>query len=205
MTRMDIHGGWTVRAVRGDVPADLDLPADRGIPATVPGCVHLDLLAAGLIPDPYLDENERLLAWIGRVDWRYETVFAWAGGDDPVDLVALGLDTVAEIELNGAALGRAANMHRTHRFPAAHLLRPGDNTLAVTFTGALRAAEQAACDLGPRPHVNRHPFNAVRKMACDYGWDWGPETLTAGIWRPIYLETRRAAGIAGVRDRKSVV
>ena len=43
--------GWTVRAVGGDVPEEL---AGVSVPAAVPGCVHLDLLAAGLIPDPYL-------------------------------------------------------------------------------------------------------------------------------------------------------
>ena len=63
-----------MRAVGGDVPEQL---AGVSVPATVPGCVHLDLLAAGLIPDPYLDENEELLSWIGRVDWRYETTFEW--------------------------------------------------------------------------------------------------------------------------------
>ena len=204
MTATDIHEGWTVRAVGGEVPAQL---VGVRVPATVPGCVHLDLLAAGLIPDPHLDENERELAWIGRVDWRYETTIGRDGpgvdgADDPdaeVDLVALGLDTVATVELNGTVLGRASNMHRSYRFPAAHLLRPGENTLAVTFTGALTAAEQAARELGPRPHVNPHPYNSVRKMACDYGWDWGPATTTVGIWRPILLETWSGAGIDSVR------
>src|SRR3954451_4259689 len=100
--------GWTVRAVgtlSPDVPAQL---VERVIPAAMPGCVHLDLLEAGLIPDPYLDRNEEQLGWIGRTDWRYEAVFV-AGPDTDrsgapdarVDLVALGLDTVAEVQVNG--------------------------------------------------------------------------------------------------------
>ncbi|MFD0574092.1 glycoside hydrolase family 2 protein [Kitasatospora gansuensis] len=199
MTATGVHEGWTVHAVGGEVPAHL---AGVRVPATVPGCVHLDLLAAGLIPDPHLDENEGELAWIGRVDWRYETTIDWDGPDadgTEVDLVALGLDTVATVELNGTVLARTRNMHRSYRLPAAHLLRSGSNVLAVTFTGALTAAEQADGDLGARPHVNRHPYNTVRKMACDYGWDWGPETTTVGIWRPIRLETWRGAGIESVR------
>jgi beta-mannosidase len=198
MTLVTVHDGWTVRAIGGDVPPHL---AGVRVPASVPGCVHLDLLAAGLIPDPYLDENERLLAWIGRVDWRYETTLPWTGGghDDQVDLVALGLDTVATVELNGTEVGRTRNMHRSYRFPVAHLLRTGPNTLAVTFTGALTAAEQASRELGPRPHVNGHPYNGLRKMACDFGWDWGPELATVGIWRPIGLDSWRVAGLAGVR------
>ena len=77
--RVALHEAWTVRAVGGDVPDEI---AGRTIPATVPGCVHLDLLAAGLIPDPYLDENELAVAWVARADWRYETTFAWTGHDD---------------------------------------------------------------------------------------------------------------------------
>ena len=67
VTRFPLHGGWTVTAAGGDaVPPGL---RDRLVPATVPGCVTTDLLAAGLIPDPYLDDNEARLAWIGRTDW----------------------------------------------------------------------------------------------------------------------------------------
>ncbi len=192
-----LHDGWTVRAVGGDVPPGLE---GVRIPATVPGCVHLDLMAAGLVPDPYLDENEAALTWIGRVDWRWETTFAaHADGDEHVDLVALGLDTVATVEVNGAVVARTANMHRSHRIPVAHLLGPGDNTLAVTIAAGRTAAERANGVLGPRPHVNAHPYNAIRTMACAFGWDWGPDAVTAGIWRPIGLDRWRGARIAALR------
>jgi beta-mannosidase len=201
VSKTNVHTGWTVRAVGGAVPAHL---VGVRVPATVPGCVHLDLLAAGLIPDPYLDENERLVAWIGRVDWRYETTFQWSPADEQVDLVALGLDTVSTVELNGTVVLRSQNMHRGYRFPVAHLLRPGDNLLSVTFTGALTALEQAELEVGSRPHVNAEPFSALRKMACDYGWDWGPSMGTVGIWRPIRLESWREARIASVRPLATV-
>lgn len=71
--RQALHEGWTLRAVTGpQVPPETE---GRIVPATVPGCVHTDLLAAGLIPDPYLDDNETRLAWIGHTDWVYETTF----------------------------------------------------------------------------------------------------------------------------------
>lgn len=205
--RINLPDTWTVRAVAGDVPADV---AGRSIPAAVPGCVHLDLLAAGCIPDPYLDENEAAVAWVARVDWRYETTFDWNRENtenaedcedrvDQVDLVALGLDTVASVELNGAVLAHTANMHRSYRFPVAGRLRPGRNALAVTFTSALNEAERIDEATEHRPHVNAHPFNALRKMACNFGWDWGPDLVTAGIWRPIFLETWRGARVAAVR------
>ena len=196
--QLPLAEGWTLRAVAGDVPPDV---AGAAVPATVPGCVHLDLLAAGLIPDPYLDENEAALTWIGRVDWRYDCSFDWDGAadGDRVDLVARGLDTVATVELNGEVVARTANMHRSYRFPVAGLLRRGRNELAVTFAAGLTAAERASESLGPLPHVNAHPFNALRKMACNFGWDWGPDLVTAGIWRPLLLETWAAARIAAVR------
>lgn len=191
-----LHSAWTVTAVGGAVPAGL---AGLQLPAAVPGSVHLDLMTAGLIPDPYLDENELAVAWVGRVDWRYETTFDWDGVGDEVDLVALGLDTVATIELNGAVIAHTANMHRSYRFPVHDKLRLGANLLAITFRAGLTAAEEASTALGPRPHVNAHPFNALRKMACNFGWDWGPDLVTAGIWRPLLLETWHIARIDTVR------
>ena len=116
-----------------------------------------------------------------------------------VDLVAEGLDTVARIELNGALVGETRDMHRTHRFDVTGLVRPGENQLTVAFRAPLDAAEEAAAALGPRPHVNPHPYNALRKNASSYGWDWGPDLPTAGIWRPIRLESWSTARLAGVR------
>src|SRR5215470_16421695 len=43
--------------------------------ATVPGCVHTDLLQNKLIEDPFYRDNEPKLQWIGKVDWEYESVF----------------------------------------------------------------------------------------------------------------------------------
>ncbi len=194
----DLHDGWTVRAVGGPVPQDV---AGRAVPATVPGCVHLDLMAAGLIPDPYLDQNEDAVQWVGRVDWCYETTFSWAPGPDggQVDLVALGLDTVATVELNGQLVSRTANQHRSYRFEVGSMLAAGQNRLSVTFAAGLTAAERASAELGPLPHVNTHPYNAIRKMASNYGWDWGPDLVTAGIWRPLRLEEVSGARIAAVR------
>src|SRR3954453_17281754 len=98
-----LHDGWTVRAAG---PA----PVEDTLPASVPGCVHTDLLAAGAIPDPFLDDNETRLHWIGPPPWLYETPFdADAPSGDRVHLVADGLDTVATVTLNGVEIGRTAN------------------------------------------------------------------------------------------------
>src|SRR6266496_742562 len=109
MTRTNLHDGWRLRAIGGPVP---DALTEREVPAQVPGCTHLDLMAADLIPDPYLDRNEADLTWMHRVDWRYSTAFE-AEAPRPgerVDLVFDGIDTVATVELNGDVLGHTANM-----------------------------------------------------------------------------------------------
>lgn len=201
--RIALHDGWTLRAVEGTVPEEL---RGRAIAATVPGCVHTDLLAERLIPDPYLDDNERLLQWIGRTDWRYETRFNWdpAARGEHVDLVCEGLDTVALLEVNGEVVASTQNMHRTYRFDVSDHLRPGENLVAVTFASAVRYANWMSLELGARPHALHHPFNAIRKMACNFGWDWGPDLVTAGIWRPIGLHSWSTARLAAVRPLATV-
>jgi beta-mannosidase len=203
-THLPLHDGWTVRPVSGPVP---DAVAGAGpVPATVPGTVHTDLLAAGLIADPYLDDNEGLLAWIGLADWCYETTFEWAPGEvDRVQLVFDGLDTVATVALNGGVVARTVNMHRTYRFDVLDVLQEGANRLSVTFSSAVRHADRTSLELGARPHVNQHPFNAIRKMACSFGWDWGPALVTAGIWRPVSLQSWRTARLSSVRPVLDVV
>ncbi|MBP0650179.1 hypothetical protein J8J40_24345, partial [Mycobacterium tuberculosis] len=108
-----LTSGWTLTCLSpaADRP---ELP--EKIPATVPGTVHTDLMAAGLLADPYLDLNELRQDWVGRQDWRYETIFDWQPGDGRVDLACDGLDTFAEIVLNGASIGRTANQNRRYRF-----------------------------------------------------------------------------------------
>lgn len=174
--------------------------AGTAVPATVPGCVHTDLLAAGLIPDPYLDDNENRLTWIGRTDWVYETTFAGQPGDDErVDLVCAGLDTVATVTLNGVEVGRTENQHRSYRFDVRALLRPDGNTLAVRFDSPYRYAEAHRDRLGDRPNAYPEPFHFIRKTACNFGWDWGPTLVTAGIWRDIGLHAWSTARLASVR------
>ncbi|UBU10733.1 glycoside hydrolase family 2 protein [Nonomuraea gerenzanensis] len=184
-----LHSGWT-----------LSSEGTGEIPASVPGCAHTDLLAAGAIEDPYLDDNEHRLAWIGRTEWTYRTTFTWEPDEHQhTDLVCEGLDTVAAVTLNGALIGETANQHRTYRFPARHLLRAGANELVVRFTPAYAYAEARRAELGERPGAYDEPYPFIRKMACNFGWDWGPTLVTAGIWRPIGLESWSGARLAEVR------
>lgn len=181
-----LNQGWKVRQTSGKAP--IELPA--AISASVPGSIHTDLMAAGLIPDPFLDDNERTLAWIGYCGWSYNLAFDWQGNSSEfTDLVFEGIDTVAELYLNGGLLQKVANQHRSYRFEVGERLRLGTNLIEVRFESAIQYADRMSLELGYRPHVNHHPYNAVRKMAANFGWDWGIDTSTVGLWKPVYLES----------------
>jgi beta-mannosidase len=203
MISAPLHDGWRLRAVGGPLP---DVLADRAVPAQVPGSTHLDLLAAGLIPDPYLDRNEAALTWMHRVDWQYSTVFQATAprSGERVELVFGGIDTIATVELNGTILGHTANMHRSYRFDVRESLRDGSNELTVTLRSALTHAEEMEARLGWRQRAYPHPYNAIRKMACSFGWDWGPDLQTAGIWKPVGLQRWDTARLARVRPLVTV-
>lgn len=197
MAYRSLHDNWTLSAVAGPFPATL---RDLSIAATVPGCAHTDLFAAGLIDPPFDGDNESHQQWIGSTVWRYETEFDWHDdGADRHDLVAQGLDTVAVIEVNGHLVAETENQHRSYRFDVGSVLREGANTVRITFRAPVDEAEARSAAHGPRPHVNHHPYNALRKAAFNFGWDWGIDVATSGIWRPIGLESWSGVRIASVR------
>ncbi|QHC64555.1 glycoside hydrolase family 2 protein [Rathayibacter festucae] len=196
-TLRPLHDGWSVRALRGPIPAEI---AGATVPATVPGLVHTDLLAAGLIPDPYLDQNEKKVTWIGETDWEYASVFAWSpDGHDRHELVFEGLDTVATITLNGTVVASTRNQHRSYRFAVDGLLVEGDNALVVRFASPIAEADRASLEIGYRPHTYSHPFNALRKAACNFGWDWGLDAASVGMWKPVSLHAWSEVRLAAVR------
>ncbi|MEU9632490.1 glycoside hydrolase family 2 protein [Streptomyces luteogriseus] len=170
------------------------------IPATVPGCVHTDLMAAGVIPDPFLGLGETEVAWVARRDWTYEREIGGPSGQEQTDLVFDGLDTVAEISLDGRPLGTVRNMHRSYRFDVTGL----SGRLSVRFLSAYAEAEAVRGRVGERPAAYAEPYQYLRKMACSFGWDWGPTLVTAGIWRPVRLERWSTARIARVRPLVTV-
>ncbi|MDN3288218.1 glycoside hydrolase family 2 protein [Streptomyces thermocarboxydus] len=184
--------GWILRHPDG---------TGEALPASAPGCVHTDLLTAGLIPDPFLGRNETEVAWVGRRAWTYERdLTAGSTGHERTDLVFDGLDTVAEILLDGRPLGRTRNMHRSYRFDVTGL----SGRLTVRFASAYEEADAVRAAVGDRPGAYDEPYQYVRKMACSFGWDWGPTLVTAGIWRPVRLEHWSTARIARVRPLVTV-
>src|SRR5699024_98868 len=115
---------------------------DNWMPEEVPGTVHTDLLANDVIPDPFKDRNEdyvqwnenvdRKTRWVENEDWDYKTTFVTTAKElenDQIDLVFDGLDTFAEVFLNGTSILKADNMFRQWTIPVKNLLKEGENTL----------------------------------------------------------------------------
>ena len=194
--RTDLHEGWTLTVTDGPVPFPV-----QDLPATVPGTFLTDLMDAGLIPDPYLDRNEEQLAWSGECDLVYRTAFTLAAVPaGRTDLVADSLDTAATVLLNGAEVATVQNQHRSWRWAVEDLLRAGENTLEIRFASPLRTARENAAAQGDLPYIgNLLPYNAIRKMACNLGWDWGPVLVTSGVAGPIGLESWQGARLGAVR------
>lgn len=205
LQRVYLKDGWAVQALSSEekLPESLQQQAYE---ATVPGCVHTDLIDAGILDDPYIDQNETQQSWIGKTSWRYTCSFEADRllADTNLDLVCEGLDTIATLRLNGEEVGRSENMHVRARFNLNKFIRPGSNELQIDFEAPLPYALAMEERLGKMPYEGYGsnpplPHNMMRKMACNFGWDWGPALITAGIWRPIYLESWQAARLADVR------
>ena len=171
--------------------------------ARVPGCVHTDLRRHNLIPDPFWGTNELELQWIEERAWEYRATFSVSAallGEEVVELVADGLDTVATLRLNGRIVARTENMFTGYRWDVKPLLRPGRNELVVHFGSARQYIRTH------RPGHDPREFNdpvgrsqVIRKQQCQFGWDWGPRFVTAGIWRDLRLEAWSGNRLAEVR------
>ena len=194
----ELNSGWQFRAVANAEQAAVK----EWHPARVPGVVQTDLLDNKLIADPFDRDNEFRLQWIGLADWEYQTTFqvdAAALAHDHVDLVFDGLDTFADVYLNQQPVLHADNMFRTWRIPAKATLKPGANTLRIVFHSAIEKMIPYVKSLpyalpsvttiirGNEENIATAPY--TRKAPYNYGWDWGPRFVTAGIWRPVHLET----------------
>ncbi|MGI6222480.1 MAG: beta-mannosidase [Prevotella sp.] len=163
--------------------------------ATVPGCVHQDLLDHQLIPDPFYGENEQRVQWVERKDWVYRTTFQLTPQQLSHDGAVLefdGLDTYADIYLNGALLAKTDNMFVGYHFNVRKLLQEGTNRLLLVFHSPVTTCEPQADTQGfSYPADNDHAEKKVsvysRKAPYSFGWDWGIRLATSGIWRPARL------------------
>ena len=172
--------------------------------AKVPGCVHTDLLANEKIDDPFWRDNEQKLQWIGKTDWQYRKTFQLKEESlqRNIDLVFEGLDTYAEVFLNGKKILSADNMFRKWRVRINNFARAGQNSLLIKFASPINrilpSMKNIPYQLPASNDQGEKTSPYTRKAPYQFGWDWGPRYVTCGIWRPVYLEIWDKARIENV-------
>lgn len=224
---IDLHEGWLL----AEAPEGLDgaalaaLPAEAWLPAAVPGTAHGALLTAGRMPDPFYGRNEAQVGWVAERRWVWRTSFEAGELVEHEELVFEGLDTYCSVWLNGERLLASDNMFVPRRVDVRERLRPGRNDLLLCFEPALARAREVEAVHGKRALWNGDSARLhVRKAQYHFGWDWGPELITSGPWRPVrrhgwqariaelqcrsevdvagrHVTLRVSAGVAGRADR----
>ncbi len=180
----DGHNAW-----RNDPGAIRPIVVPAEIEANVPGCIHTDLISAGVIKDISVNGKEQDQFWIWKTDTEYFTTIPRDSRTGNKTLIFHGLDTICTIYVNGIVRLNTKNMHRSYRLDLTGELSQGDVELRITFKAPLTDAEDEIAKVGnfyARPY--EMPYNYQRKMACSYGWDWGPITVSSGIWKKIELQ-----------------
>lgn len=129
------------------------------------------------MPDPYYRENELDAQRLMNCDFVFTTSVAFPqamAGCQAIDLCFEGLDTLADVYLNGELLGRCNNMHRRWLFPVAERLQR-TNELRVVLSSPLRFLQEHRHEIyGDGSGDCLDGFQLIRKAHCMFGWDWGP-------------------------------
>jgi beta-mannosidase len=209
--KIPLENGWEFHEYNGSKP---ELAEWRS--AVVPGLIHTDLLAHKLIPDPFYRDNEKKVQWVSDSEWEYRRKITADQNllrHKHIDLVFDGLNTLADVSLNGKLILHANNMFREWRVDIGSYLKQGTNTLSIIFhlikpelarldkahpeekEGADTSAVAKMFDTGNKSYV--------RKAAYEGGWDWGPNMATCGIWRPVYLQCWEGERIENIGIQQS--
>jgi len=196
MINLTLNGNWILKPV-GALKGDLLKPLkNKCIAAKVPGDVHKDLLDNKLIADPFYRDNENDIQWLGYQAFAYQRDFKVTPAmlkEDNIELQCDGLDTLATVKVNNKVIAKTENMFRTWCWEIKACLKVGVNTIEIKFDPAVPHVE-AKDKKRTLPHWSRNnakqcagTFGYMRKMACNFGWDWGVKLVTSGIWKDINL------------------
>ena len=205
MIQKEMNEGWTF-SQGGE---------DKWLPATVPGTVHTDLMAHKVIEDPYYRLNEHDVQWIDKVDWEYKTTFSVDKkmlDKDRIELDFRGLDTYADVFVNGEQVLQADNMFREWKADVKEAVKEGDNELHIILRSpiiegikkydaqgyVIPVSDNDLAEIGQVEGAKKVSIY-TRKAGYHFGWDWGPRLVTSGIWRPVYLRAWDNARISNLQ------
>ncbi len=161
---------------------------DINMQVDVPSVIIADMYEEGLIPHPYYSDVETSLHWIPQREWVYTLNFDADENimyEDVIELVFEGLDTYADVWLNGEHLFYADNMFRTWTADVEDILKENDNNIKIKFYPFDKVRDSLI-----ETYSLRFPekYAVMRKAAYQNGWDWAPRYMNMGIWQPVYLK-----------------
>ena len=181
MIRQILCDGWKMRRI-GDESFE---------GAVVPGSVYTDLLRNGKMEDPFFKDHEKQALDRMNDDYEYVTVFACQEellACEKIFLRFEGVDTIADVYLNGILIGSPHNMHRIWEYEVKDLLMPEDNLLCVIFHSPTKYIAEAYRRRPTRGTEDAMDgFVHIRKAHFMFGWDWGAHLPDAGLFRPVWL------------------
>jgi len=158
--------------------------------AKVPGAVYTDLIENKKIADPFFGTNNEKLHWIDSCSWEYQTEFNCNNilfEHANIDLVFDGIDTYADVYINNNLLLRSNNMFRQWTINIKPYVINGNNSIRLVFNPAQKTTDSIAHAQLPliRPDNSRV---YARKAQYQFGWDWGPTFVNAGIWKKVWID-----------------
>ncbi|KAJ7750828.1 glycoside hydrolase family 2 protein [Mycena metata] len=178
---------WTLTNQNGSI----------SVPGAVPSQAHLDLVRAGIITEPLLGINDFTERWVFMDNWTYTADLQPAlggaiNGSDQILLVFHGIDTIANITVADQPIAWVNNQFRQYVFDVSFL----SNVTSGNLTVAFESAYYYGLNVSMRPDAETiigDTFEVaadrayIRKIASDFGWDWGPAFIPSGIFKPAYL------------------
>lgn len=169
--------------------------SEKWYQAEVPGSVQRDLVRHGILPDPFYGTNEELVQWVEDENWDFKKSFTVTKEQLQYDDALLefeGLDTHADVFLNGSRILESENMFIGHQLSVKSLLQEGENKLYIRFYSPVQRMMPARTTFGyDYPAGNDHREEKLsiynRKAPYHFGWDWGIRIVQMGIWKPVSL------------------
>jgi len=181
--KISLDGTWIVKNLEKSIEID----------GQVPGTVYEALLENEIIKDPFYGENEHEMNWVYESDWLYELEFDIELSFLEHENILLrfnGLDTIAEVTLNGELIGSVNNMFVRYDYEVKSKLRSKGNILGINFKSPTAKSRE---EIERNKVILNTGYAAIpgvpylRKAQYSFGWDWGPKLPDIGIWKSVAL------------------
>ena len=180
------HDDVSERAFEPKTAEEILASGCKIINATVPGNLELELMKDGTIPENiYFGENILKAQEVEDLHMWYFTEFEYEDNGKDGFLLFEGIDTAADIYIDGKHFAFTENMLISHEFTLEDISY-GKHEVVVHITPASVYVRDIPFDAGNHAMSN---YNAdsilIRKAPYMYGWDIMPRTVSAGLWKDV--------------------